>query len=179
MLARSKKADDWQGGGSQEEQLGMGALADGDASCMRLASLSLFISLCGYIRLTCSLVPVVFFWRGPRLLDTARRDRGGPMIKAIPPSLRSRPPPPKTGRVPRVDEPAVPAAAAPGPATEIMYVLCVLYNLMTLLWRLIVNTTGMSFPRPSSYPLLGPKYLLLGTIYPQLRVQGRSCLSLS
>ena len=29
-------------------------------------------------------------------------------------------------------------------------------------------------PRPSSYPLLGPKYLLLGTIYPQLRVQGRS-----
>ena len=29
-------------------------------------------------------------------------------------------------------------------------------------------------PRPSSYPLLGPKYLLLGTIYPQLRVQGGS-----
>ena len=129
----------------------MGALADGNASCMRLASLSLFISFCGYIRLTCSLVPVVFFWRGPRLL---RRDRG-PKIKAIPPTLRSRPPPPKplpakTGRVPRVDEPAVPAAAAPGPATEaasssqshgqllgleIMYVLCVLYNLMTLLWR--------------------------------------------
>ena len=32
-------------------------------------------------------------------------------------------------------------------------------------------------PRPSSYPLLGPKYLLLGTIYPQLRVQGRSRFS--
>ena len=31
-----------------------------------------------------------------------------------------------------------------------------------------------SVPRPSSYPLLGPKYLLLGTIYPQLRVQGGS-----
>ena len=31
-------------------------------------------------------------------------------------------------------------------------------------------------PRPSSYPLLGPKYLLLGTIYPQLRVQGGSWL---
>ena len=29
-------------------------------------------------------------------------------------------------------------------------------------------------PRPSSYTLLGPKYPLLGTIYPQLRVQGRS-----
>ena len=29
-------------------------------------------------------------------------------------------------------------------------------------------------PRPSSYPPLGPKYLLLGTIYPQLRVQGGS-----
>ena len=29
-------------------------------------------------------------------------------------------------------------------------------------------------PRPSSYPLLGPKYLLLGTIYTQLRVQGGS-----
>ena len=29
------------------------------------------------------------------------------------------------------------------------------------------------YPRPSSYPLLGPKYRLLGTIYPQLRVQGR------
>ena len=28
--------------------------------------------------------------------------------------------------------------------------------------------------RPSSYPLLVPKYPLLGTIYPQLRVQGRS-----
>ena len=32
------------------------------------------------------------------------------------------------------------------------------------------------FPRPSSYPLLGPKYLLFGTIYPQLRVQGGSWL---
>ena len=31
-----------------------------------------------------------------------------------------------------------------------------------------------SVPRPSSYPLLGPKYLLLGTIYPQLRAQGGS-----
>ena len=30
-------------------------------------------------------------------------------------------------------------------------------------------------PRPSSYPLLGPKYLLLGAIYPQLRAQGGSC----
>ena len=29
-------------------------------------------------------------------------------------------------------------------------------------------------PRPSSYPLLGPKYPLLRTIYPQLKVQGRS-----
>ena len=29
-------------------------------------------------------------------------------------------------------------------------------------------------PRPSSYPLLGPKYLLLGTLYPQLKVQGGS-----
>ena len=29
-------------------------------------------------------------------------------------------------------------------------------------------------PRPSSYPLCGPKYPLLVTIYPQLRVQGRS-----
>ena len=147
MRHGSKKADDWQGGGSQEEQLGMGALADGNASCMQLASLFLFISLCGYIRLTCSLVPVVFFWRGPRLLDTARRAaaQGVPKIKAMPPSLSS-PPPAKTGRVPRV-EPAVPAAAAPGPGTEaassshshgqllgleIMYVLCVLYNLMTL-----------------------------------------------
>ena len=26
----------------------------------------------------------------------------------------------------------------------------------------------------TSYPLLGPKYLLLGTLYPQLRVQGGS-----
>ena len=33
---------------------------------------------------------------------------------------------------------------------------------------------GKCMPRPSSYPLLGPKYLLLGTIYPQLRVQGGS-----
>ena len=33
---------------------------------------------------------------------------------------------------------------------------------------------GFCVPRPSSYPLLGPKYLLLGTIYPQLRVQGGS-----
>ena len=32
----------------------------------------------------------------------------------------------------------------------------------------------VSLPRPSSYPLLGPKYLLYGTIYPQLRVQGGS-----
>ena len=33
-----------------------------------------------------------------------------------------------------------------------------------------------SSPRPSSYPLLGPKYLLLGAIYPnpQLRVPGGS-----
>ena len=31
-----------------------------------------------------------------------------------------------------------------------------------------------SLPRPSSYPLLGPKYPLLETIYPQLRVQGTS-----
>ena len=29
-------------------------------------------------------------------------------------------------------------------------------------------------PRPSSYPLSGPKYPLLGTICPQLRVLGRS-----
>ena len=29
-------------------------------------------------------------------------------------------------------------------------------------------------PRPSSYPLLGPKYPLSGTIYPQFRVQGGS-----
>ena len=29
-------------------------------------------------------------------------------------------------------------------------------------------------PRPSSYPLLRPKYPLLGTIYPQVRVQGGS-----
>ena len=29
-------------------------------------------------------------------------------------------------------------------------------------------------PRPSSYPLLGPQYPLLGTIYHQLRVQGGS-----
>ena len=36
--------------------------------------------------------------------------------------------------------------------------------------NLIVN----SIPRPSSYPLSGPKYLLLGTISPQLRVQGGS-----
>ena len=28
--------------------------------------------------------------------------------------------------------------------------------------------------RPSLYSLLGPKYPLVGTIYPQLRVQGRS-----
>ena len=32
----------------------------------------------------------------------------------------------------------------------------------------------LNLPRPSSYPLLGPKYLLSGTIYPQLRVQGGS-----
>ena len=31
-----------------------------------------------------------------------------------------------------------------------------------------------SIPRPSIYPLLDPKYLLLGTIYPYLRVQGGS-----
>ena len=29
-------------------------------------------------------------------------------------------------------------------------------------------------PRPSSYPLSGPKYLALGTIYPKLRVLGGS-----
>ena len=29
-------------------------------------------------------------------------------------------------------------------------------------------------PRPSSYPLLGLKHPLLGTMYPQLRVQGGS-----
>ena len=34
-----------------------------------------------------------------------------------------------------------------------------------------------NIPRPSSYPLLGPKYVLLGTIYPQLRVQGGSWFS--
>ena len=34
--------------------------------------------------------------------------------------------------------------------------------------------SGRQLPRPSSYPLLGPEYLLLGTIYPQLRVQGGS-----
>ena len=33
-----------------------------------------------------------------------------------------------------------------------------------------MNTT----PRPSSYPLLGTKYPLFWTIYPQLRVQGGS-----
>ena len=35
----------------------------------------------------------------------------------------------------------------------------------------------LNYPRPSSYPLLGPKYLLLGTIYPQLRVQRGSWTS--
>ena len=34
-------------------------------------------------------------------------------------------------------------------------------------------------PRPSSYPLLGPKYLVLGTIYPQLRAQRGSWAVLS
>ena len=33
-------------------------------------------------------------------------------------------------------------------------------------------------PRPSSYPLLGPQYLLSGTIYPHLRVQGGSWILL-
>ena len=36
--------------------------------------------------------------------------------------------------------------------------------------------TETHIPRPSSYPLLGPKYLLLGTLYLQLRVQGGSWL---
>ena len=36
------------------------------------------------------------------------------------------------------------------------------------------NLTRHRIPRPSSYTLLGPKYPLLGTIYPQLRVQGGS-----
>ena len=36
--------------------------------------------------------------------------------------------------------------------------------------RLLSSSTSHT-PRPSSYPLLGTKYLLLGTIYPQLRVQ--------
>ena len=34
----------------------------------------------------------------------------------------------------------------------------------------------ISLPRPSSYPPFGPQYPLLGTIYPQLRVRGRSWL---
>ena len=35
------------------------------------------------------------------------------------------------------------------------------------------QTRRYSDPRPSSYPLLGPKYPLLEIIYPQLRVQRR------
>ena len=35
-------------------------------------------------------------------------------------------------------------------------------------------TSRIPQPRPSSYPQLGPKHPLLGTIYPQLRVQGGS-----
>ena len=41
-------------------------------------------------------------------------------------------------------------------------------------WKYFIKVPGPFIPRPSSYPLLGPKYLLLGTIYPQLRVQGGS-----
>ena len=40
--------------------------------------------------------------------------------------------------------------------------------------RAAIRILGFSVPRPSFYPLLGPKYILLGTIYPQLRVQGGS-----
>ena len=46
---------------------------------------------------------------------------------------------------------------------EIVWHLFALPILSTLLHIYIY------IPRPSSYPLLGPKYLLLGTIYPQLR----------
>ena len=38
----------------------------------------------------------------------------------------------------------------------------------------ITTLNDFHLPRPSSYPQLGPKYPLLGTIYPQLRVQGGS-----
>ena len=36
----------------------------------------------------------------------------------------------------------------------------------------------VSLPRPSFYPLSGPKYPLLGTIYPNLKVQGGSWFAL-
>ena len=39
-------------------------------------------------------------------------------------------------------------------------------------WVHSFGTPIQYITRPSSYPLSGPKYLLLGIIYPQLRVQG-------
>ena len=58
--------------------------------------------------------------------------------------------------------------------------MCTMYDftnfvqLLPLISDQPLQSVVPQLPRPSSYPLFGPKYLLLGTIYPQLRVQGGS-----